>query len=95
MHLYLSFECFSVSRRNIEGRTTDLISSLTSGYERQGYVPVPKPNFESGDREKIGVEETNNYGHGAGPTPQPSSFPTGMYRREEVFDETRRRIDES
>ena len=70
-----------MNTRNIGGRTTDLISSLTSGYDRQGYVPVPKPDLETKNRKQIRLEETDNYGNVPVPTPEPGSFPTGMYRQ--------------
>lgn len=73
-----------MNTRNTEGRTTDLISSLTSGYDRQGYVPVPTPDLESTNRKQIRLEETDNYGNVPVPTPEPSSFPTGMYSHRQI-----------
>jgi hypothetical protein len=66
-----------VNIRNLEGGTSDFVSSLTSGYDRLGYVPVPKPDLTSRYSKPTRVEE-NNYGNVPVPTPDPSSFPTGM-----------------
>ena len=74
--MYLSYQHL-VNIRNVEGGTSDLVSSLTSGYDRPGYVPVPRPDRTSRFTKPIGVEH-NNYGNVPVPTPDPSSFPTGM-----------------
>ena len=74
-------QCFPhlVNIKNVEGGTSDFVSSLTSGYDRIGYVPVPRPELTSRYR-KPASEERNNYGGNVPvPTPDPSSFPTGRH----------------
>ena len=61
--------------RNVEGGTSDFVSSLTSGYDRIGFVPVPKPDYAA-SYSKPAREEQKNYGSVPVPTPEPSLFPT-------------------
>ena len=63
--------------RNVEVGTSDFVSSLTSGYDRQGYVPVPKPIIS--EYRRPNYAEKNDNGDVPVPTPGPSSFPTGGY----------------
>lgn len=64
-----------VNIRNVEGDTSSFVSSLTNGYDRPGYVPVPTPDLTS----TLDVEENNFGGNVPVPTPDPSSFPTGKH----------------
>ena len=63
-----------VNFRNVEGGTSEFVSSLTSGYDRLGFVPVPKPDYTASYSKPA---EQNNYGNVPVPTPEPSNFPTG------------------
>lgn len=68
-----------VNIRNVEGDTSSFVSSLTNGYDRPGYVPVPTPDLTSRYARPLDVEENNFGGNVPVPTPDPSSFPTGKH----------------